>query len=489
MNVYRVKRIKQIKASAVLISLCVCASASGQVQAQRHGTKPDALVTSAIRSDSGTAGDFTSSIPSDKALHIVVGRSMTINTKNRLTRVYVTNPSILYAYMASPNEVLVTAKQGGVSSLMLWDSAGGTHSYLLSSDLDITTLQESLKKAMPSEDVRVEGNEGRIILSGNISSAGQADAAIKIAGLYSKDVSNALIINSSSIKQVKLKVRIVEVDRSKLDQLGFNFFSAGGNNLAQTSTNQFPSSLIASAAGASAGSGGGGGSTAGSKTVSISNPLNFMFYSSKLNIGATLQDMETRQVLQILAEPTITTLSGQKANFLSGGEFPFPVVQGVAGGLTSISIQFKPFGVKVEFTPEVNADGSILLAVAPEVSSLDYTNAVTISGYTIPALSTRKAETEVVLRSGQSFAISGLLDKNTTDSFGGTPGFSSIPLLGALFKSKSINHSTTELIVIVTPTIVDPMTESFTEQAPQIAIPPLNKSTFDATLPKAKDTK
>ena len=188
--------------------------------------------------------------------------------------------------------------------------------------------------------------------------------------------------------------------------------------------------------------------------------MNLLFYNSGLNIGLTLQDLQDRNIAQILAEPTITTLSGQKASFLAGGEFPFPVVQGSSGGLTSITIQFRPYGVRLDFTPIVNDDGTVQLKVAPEVSALDYTNAVTISGYTIPAISTRRAETQVELRDGQSFAISGLLDHRTTDIFNKMPGIGDVPILGQLFRSKNVNHSTVELMVIVTPTIVDPLNDS-----------------------------
>jgi pilus assembly protein CpaC len=422
--------------------------------------------------------DFDSTMSTPEATHIVVGRSMFVHTKRRLTRVYITNPAVLDSYTASPNQVLVTAKETGISSLVVWDESGGSQAYLISSDINVEKLRESLKEALPHEHLSVQGNEGRILLTGMVSTPENSQTAIKLASLYSKDVSDATVTNSSDVKQVRLKVRIVEVDRSKLNQFGFNFFSAGGNNLGGTTTTQFPSTLTVTGAG-----GGGSGSTAGSKSVSLTNPLNFFFYSSRLNIGATLQDLENKQVLQILAEPTITTISGQQANFLAGGEFPFPVVQGGVGGLTSITIQFRPYGVKVAFTPVVNTDGTIQLKVAPEVSALDYTNAVQISGYVIPALSTRKADTQVVLKSGQTFAISGLLDKRTTDSLGSTPGISKVPILGELFKSKGINHSTTELIVLVTPTTVDPMTETAPEEEPQVAIPTLNPSAFDKTLP------
>ena len=425
----------------------------------------------------GQAADasFSSEKSNEDLTHITVGRSLFINTHNRLARVYVTNPEVLDSYTANPNQVVVTAKKAGVSNLILWDESGVSKTYLVSADLSVEMLQRSVKEAFPLEKISVEGNETRAVLSGTVSSEAIAEAAVKLANQYAKEVSSALLVNSSKARQVRLQVRIVEVDRSKQNSYGFNFFSAGGNNLASTSTSQFPSTLnVQTTAGS-------GGSSVGGKSVTLGNPLNFSIYSSKLNVGATLQMLETLQVLQILAQPEITTLSGQKANFLAGGEFPFPVVQGTATG-TAISIQFRPYGVKLEFLPIVNVDGSVEMHVAPEVSALDYTNAVSIAGYTIPALSTRKADTQVVVQSGQTFAISGLLDKRTTDAFSKTPGIASVPVLGQLFKSKNGNRSNTELVVIVTPTILDPVTGAAPEEPKQV-IPFLEPKSFDKELP------
>ncbi len=428
-----------------------------------------------------TDADFSASVPQETLRHVLVGRSVFLKTAHRLARVYVTDPAVLYAYTASPNELLVTAKTVGVSSLVVWDESGQSRSYLFSSDLDTESLQRSFQQAMPSEGVLVKSEEGRIVLSGTVSTAAASEAAFKLASLYSKDVSNALSVSSSRVKQVRLKVRIIEVDRSKLDQFGFNFFSAGGNNVAGTTTTQFPSTASVTTTGSTSAT----GSTAGGKSVSISNPLNFLFYSSRLNVGATLADLESRNILQILAEPNITALSGEKAEFLAGGEFPFPVVQGSVGGLSSITIQFRPYGVRLLFVPVVNGDGTIQLKVAPEVSALDYANAVQISGYTIPAISTRRAETQVVLRSGQTFAISGLLDRRATDQFGRTPGIASVPVLGQLFKSKNVNRSTSELLVLVTPEVVDPMNNDLPAE-PQQSLPMLDPKGFDDSLAKVK---
>jgi hypothetical protein len=245
--------------------------------------------------------------------------------------------------------------------------------------------------------------------------------------------------------------------------------------LAATTTTQYPSTATATAS-TIAGQG---------LQVLASNPLNFFLYSARANLGATIQDLQTKQVLQILAEPTITTISGEKADFLSGGEFPVPIAQpGSNGTAPVITVQFRPFGVKVEFTPIVNADGTIRLSVTPEVSALDYANSVTISGFTIPALSTRRASTQVELRNEQSFAISGLLDQRTSDLLDKSPGIASIPILGQLFKSKNTNHQTTELVVVVTPTVVDPLTDTAPPAQPDLPVPTLDRPSFDQSLGK-----
>ena len=195
-----------------------------------------------------------------------------------------------------------------------------------------------MKQALPAQSITVSGNEGRVVLTGTVESKDASDAAFKIASLYSKEVSNALMINTSRTKQVRLEVKVVEADRTKLAQWGFNFFSNGGQNPGGTTTGQFPSTLTAA-------------TQSGVKTVSVSNPLNFWLYINKFNIGATIQDLETMQVLQVLAEPNITAMSGEKASFLAGGEFPFPIVQSSSTGAPVVTLMFKPYGVKLDFTP------------------------------------------------------------------------------------------------------------------------------------------
>jgi len=401
------------------------------------------------------------------ALHITVGRSMMLNAASALRRVYVGNPNVLQTYTAGDAQLVLTAKESGESSLVLWDESGAHRMYLVFADLDPEALRQSLAKAFPGTDIECETAEGRIVLTGTVDSQATADAAVKIASQYGKEVVNSLQVQPAHPKQVQLKLRIVEVDRSKLDQLGINIFS-GGRTTVATTTGQFPGTAVT-----------------GNSSVSVSDPLNLFLYNAKIDLGITLRDLEQKQLLQVLAEPTISTMSGVPARFLSGGEFPFPVVQSGAGNSTAITIQFRPYGVKVEFTPVVNSDGSIHLKLAPEVSTLDYSNSVSISGFTIPALSTRRAETDVELRSGQSFAVSGLLDHRTTESLSKLPGISDVPLLGQLFRTKSLNHSVLELVVVVTATVIDPLKDNTGKAAaePPFAVPDMDRQQFDQSLP------
>ena len=445
----------------------------------QNASRPVSTRSSIVQAASSPSGmDSVSRVASEgKTLHVTVGHSIFVDTKTRLRRVYVADATILNSVTLTPNEIVVTAMNPGISSLTLLDEAGQAQNYVVSSDLDIDGLRQAMGEATRSDSVKVEGSGARVTLSGTLASQVVADDAVKLAGLYSKEVVNAITVAPGHPKQVRLEVRILEVDRTKLLQLGINLFNPGGNTnfLAATTTAQYPSTATL----------GGSASSTAIGLVTASNPLNFMLYSAKLNLGATIQDLQNKQVLQILAEPTITTVSGVKADFLSGGEFPFPIVQpGGAGGAPVITISFRPYGVKVEFTPIVNADGTITLTVAPEVSALDYSNSVTIGGFSVPALSTRRASTEVELRSNQSFAISGLLDQRTTDILNKTPGIASIPILGDLFKSKNSNHSTTELIVVVTPTVVDPLTETTVPDQPVLPIPTLDTNGFDKSLGK-----
>jgi pilus assembly protein CpaC len=211
----------------------------------------------------------------------------------------------------------------------------------------------------------------------------------------------------------------------------------------------------------------------------LSNLLNIFYVRPDINLAATLQALQQNNVLEILAEPNLLTASGKEASFLAGGEFPFPILQstGGSGGFAGITIQFKEFGVRLNFTPTLTLDGLIHLKVEPEVSSLDFTNALTLSGFTIPALSTRRVKSEMDLADGQSFAIAGLIDNRVTDQLSKVPGIGDIPIIGKLFQSWSKQKSSDELLVVVTPHIVQPLTAANAPKGPVFPSPflaPLN---------------
>jgi pilus assembly protein CpaC len=413
-----------------------------------------------------------SSTSPEEVIQLDVGRSRVLTSPVPLRRIYIGNPSVLQSYTQGQKEVVITAKTAGMSSLVLWDTEGGRRLYSVSAAIDLNGLRASIEDAFPGIPVKIESVEGKVLLSGTVPSDAASDGISKLTGVYSKDVVNSLHVAPPRGKQVQLKLRIVEVDRTKMEQFGINFISAGKNSGSST-TGQFSAPTFNNPIGTGA---------------VVNDALNLSYFNIPLGLGLTIQDLEEKQILQVLAEPTLTTMSGLPARFLSGGEFPFPVVQGGTGNSTAITIMFRPYGVKVDFTPTVNADGSIRLKVSPEVSTLDYSNAVTISGFTIPALSTRRAETEVEIRDGESFVVSGLLDHRTTDSLSKIPGIAEIPILGQFFKSKSLNRSIVELVVIVTATVVDPLSQPQPTAEPKMVVQNMQSQAFDASAVKAIQT-
>lgn len=399
-----------------------------------------------------------------QAIHLTVGRAMVLTTKAPLKRVYIGEPSVLESFSSGPQELVLTAKSSGRSSFVLWDTSGRSYVYTVYADIDAKASLDALHASFPQSAIKVEGREGKLFLTGTVPTEAASDAAFKLASAYSHEVVNTLQVTPVHGKQVELKLRIVEIDRTKAEQFGVNFLT-GGRTSSSVTTQQFGTNTVSSSGG-----------------VSITDPLNLFLYNYKLNFGLTLKDLESRQILQILAEPTLTTMSGVPARFLSGGEFPVPVAQGGVGNSTAVTIQYRPYGVKVDFTPTVNQDGTIHLKVSPEVSALDYSNSVTISGTTVPSLSTRKADTEVELLDGESFVVSGLFDRRTTNNLGNVPGASNLPLVGQLFRSKNLNHSVVELVVLVTATVVDPLAHPQTPTEPKLVVPELDTHTFDKTV-------
>jgi len=417
-----------------------------------------------------------------------VGHSVVIRTDPRLQRVLVGNPAVVTTATTAPNEVVVTATAPGSSSVILWQENNQSRIIEVFADVDVSLLREAISRGLPGEAVEAESEEGRVILVGTASSTAVADQIGKMAAPFSKEIVNSIqVAQPHRQKQILVKVRFAQVDRSKLTALGFNLFSTPGAPIfGSATTQQFaPAQLVNSSSGGTSG----GGTGANGSTIGLSDLLNIFIFRRDINLGATIKDLQQRNVLQVLAEPDLLAANGEPARFLAGGELPYPVVTGAAGQAT-VTVQFKPFGVKLEFTGTIEDDNTIRLKVFPEVSSLDFTNAVTISGFVLPAIATRHAETVVELRDGQSFGIAGLLDQRTTAQFSKVPGIGDIPILGQLFRSKSINQLNSELVVIVTPSIVDPAAAPGpAPEVPKTPINPLDQKQFDQKTPSGNGSK
>src|SRR5947208_3198047 len=385
-------------------------------------------------------------------LRVMVGKSLLINTTDRLKRVSVTDPEIADPQVITPTQVLVHGRSPGEVSLLIWDESERSRSFDLRVDVDVTAAQEEIKRIFPEEQIEVSASRSAIVLSGHVTTEDVAKHAGQVAAAYSKNVINVLTFGPVGAQEVLLEVKFAEVDRSAVTQLGVNLFAPGlGNTVALSQTGQFGSLTVTNTAQTTVTNGNTQTTTttATPPVVNISDFLNLFVARTDVNIGAVIKALQQKNLLQILAEPNRIAVNGKEASFLACGEFAFPIVQ-PGQGFTAVTIQFREFGVKLKFTPVIMPNNNIHLQVVPEVSQLDFTNALTISGFTVPALSTRKAQTEFELQDGQSFVIAGLMDNRVTDQYSKVPGLGDIPVLGNLFRSKNMQKSTTELVVLCT---------------------------------------
>jgi pilus assembly protein CpaC len=385
-----------------------------------------------------------------QTLHLLVGRSLVITSPTKIKRVSLADPGIAEAIVISPYQVLLNGKTPGGVSLLLWDEADQSQAFEVSVDIDILGLSQKIHEVFPSEPVQVETSRDIVILSGRVSSAAVADKILEVVKGAAPKVTSMMEVPVAPTGEILLQVKFADVSRTWESQLGINILSLpGAKNIGTITTQQFsPPNLTGTTIG--------GAGTSGTQ-IGLSNLLNFFIFRPDIDFAATIQALEDNNVLQILAEPNLMTESGKQASFLAGGQFPYPVLQGsTGGGFAGITIQFKEFGVRLDFTPTLTPDGMIHLKVRPEVSALDFSNALTLQGFLIPALTTDRAESEMVLRDGQSFAIAGLLDNRVTDEFSKIPWIGDVPVLGKLFQSRSLTKSKNELLIVVTPRIVHP---------------------------------
>jgi pilus assembly protein CpaC len=439
------------------------------------------LHTSIVQADGAGPAD---PVDAPSPVSLVVGRSTVLNTAAPIARVSLTSSDIADALVTSTTQLLIHGKAPGTITMFVWNRAGAVERYEVVVARDIAKLQEELKRVFPSETIDVRSNGRDIVLSGRVSSKDIADKAVGLsAGFAEKkeDVVNLLQISTARTNQVLLRVRFAEVSRSALTELGLSLFTSPTgihNTLGRVTTQEFGPGFE-DLKWSKADNTFGGDVTSASGKVTFSDFLNLFILSEKYDLGVLIRALQTRGLFQSLAEPNLVAESGKEATFLAGGEFPVPVAQG-SGSNMAVSVQFKEFGIRLGFTPQVDGD-RIHLKVSPEVSSLDFGNAVVMNGFRIPALTTRRTSTELELRDGQTFAIAGLMNNTMTETLQKIPGIGDIPILGYLFRSKAASKNRTELVVMITPQILREGSAGVTGDLPKMQEPflsaiPQNKS-------------
>ena len=409
---------------------------------------------------------------SPNELFVTVGKSVIVNSATPIERVVVGFGGVAEATALSPQEVLVNGKAPGETSLIIWQQGGGKLFFDImvqpsrfASNTRADLIRRQISRELPGQKIDINVENDVVFLRGTAKDLTSVDRAMAIASAAGKPVNLLYVEVPAPEAQIMLKVRFASVDRSLSSQLGLNLFSTGAaNTIGTVSTQQFSPVQVSNS---SAGSSTGGISGRNGVTATLSNALNLFFFRPDLNLGATIQALEAKGLVETLAEPNVLAQNGKQASFLAGGEFPYPSVQGgTTGGTTAITIQFRQFGVRLNFIPTITPRGTIRLQIAPEVSALDYANGVTLQGFVVPGVSVRNVNTEVELSEGQSFAISGLLDNRESETFSKIPFIGDIPILGRFFQSRQKSRTNTELMVIVTPEFVHPL-----PAGQQIAIP------------------
>jgi pilus assembly protein CpaC len=426
-------RSKSKRAVALLFTIMMAAAISQSASAQ-------------TTSYSAMFGKGTEPI----AVNVLVGQSRVINFDRPIGRFSVSNPEIAEAVLVAPDQVLVNGKGFGQVNFIAWEQSGGRFVVFdVYVRTNLSLIDSQIRALFPKDDIRLSQANGSVVLSGNVKdrkTIGQAQSIVEAAGFK---VVNMIESATTNVAQVQLEVHVAEVSKSRLRDYGTAYTSGRGGSGGYINSGGGPSTLSSATV-----SGAGG-----ILESALSPALNLFLFNSSINTTAMIRALRTSGAIRSLAEPNLVAMDGQQASFLAGGEFPIPIVQNGGGDKPAISIVFKEYGIRLNFKPTIIDEDHIRLDLEPEVSTIDFSNGVKFSGFTIPALKTRRAHTGVELRDGQSFALAGLLDNNETKTISTVPFLSDIPILGALFKSKSFQKDQTELMFIMTAHLVKPVNQ------------------------------
>jgi pilus assembly protein CpaC len=411
----------------------------------------------AVLSAAATAVAVLAQTAPAREITLIVGRGELLQFSNDIKTVAASEPKIADVSVVSPREVMINAKGLGKSTVIVWEAGGSPRRYNISvqaDSMDFDAVKKAVTDAMAGGTVAVTGNIETLVLSGKADSVAASKKAEAIASTYGKRVVNLIQTPPPpEPRQVMLEVKFAAIDRIALSEVGFNFLSRNPNTLGAINTQQFSTPRFSQLQFQN--------QEFSNTTLNFADLLNMFIFRPDLNIGATIRALQSRNLLQMLAEPNLIALEGKEASFLAGGEFPFPTLTATStGGSTApvVTVQFKKFGVQLDFKPEITADNRIHLKLRPQVSSLDYANAVTLQGYLIPAVATRFAETEAILNDGESFAVAGLIDNRVITTMSRVKWLGDVPVLGQLFRSRSTRKTNEELLVVITPRFVKPLT-------------------------------
>jgi pilus assembly protein CpaC len=396
-------------------------------------------------------------------IEIVVGKGIVVRLEHDADSVFVADPDVADVQAKSPKLIYLFGKSGGETTLFAVGGKDGKEQIVLNATVrvhyDAARIQEAIHELAPRSAVSVSTIGDALVIDGTVYDAAEGDDIRRIAGRYLLDPKQ--LINRMKVdapNQINLRVRIAEISRDLIKQMGFNwdaetigsnfvFGLAGGPNVTRFG-NLFNTR---------------------SQSTDLKTTVNNLFGQAKFgntDLNVLIDALDSEGLITVLAEPNLTAVSGEAASFLAGGEFPIPVSSAVSNGIQEISVSWKKFGVSLSFVGTVGPGNRISLHVVPEVSELSNNGAVNVGGITLPALTTRHADTTVELSSGQSFAIAGLLSNNVTQSMQRFPWLGDVPILGQLFRSESFRRNETELVIIVTPYLVRPITTASRLQLP-----------------------
>lgn len=384
-------------------------------------------------------------------INVLVGQSKLITFDRSIERFSVSNPEIAEAVLVAGNQVVVNGKAFGQINFIAWEKGSGQ---FLVFDVYVRTnlslIDSQVHALFPKEDIRLSQANGSVVLSGTVSDpkiATSVEAVVQAAGFKTVNLLESPIKNLS---QVQLMVRVAEVNRTKMRELGSSYAYQGSPGAGGFVSGGGPGNI---------------NSVAGGVMSGTFSGLNLLLLGG--NMTSMIKAMQTQGALRALAEPNLIAMNGQEASFLAGGEFPVPIIQG-GSDKSTVTILFKEYGVRLNFKPTIIDEDHIRLELEPEVSTLDFANGVRFDGFVIPALRTRRAKTGVELRDGQSFALAGLLDNNETQSLSKVPGLGDIPILGNLFRSKQFQKNESELMFIVTAELVKPVNRDDLPRIPAV---------------------